>query len=949
MDIRLSDEQQNFIDLALSGKNILVNACIGSGKTTAIQCLTQVIPSNKSILYLTYNRLLKVDAKSKIMRKNTMVTNYHGFASTILKPYGIPSGIPDLIQTFLKTQPYLPHYDILLIDEYQDIDQELSEMLEVIKESNPYMQLIAVGDMDQKIYDKTSLDIRSFINSFLGQYETLSFTKCFRLNAEHAAMLGEIWHKPIVGVNDTAKVEVMTCEEAVQFLSKQQPSDILCLGGRKGTIFNNVLNRLEMEHPSIFNKKTVWASISNKDGMGSTEPNQNSAIFTTFDSSKGLERKICVVADFTDDYWRKRADQPFQKYEILRNIFCVAASRGKEHIIFISPSIDTVHLLSKEVLAIKFDKKDANKLPIPITELFDFKYIESIEKCYSLLEIKDVSSDDLSEIPIKTSDCLIDLSPCVGIYQESSFFQGYDLKTAILFYDPRISEEEIDQASEEEKVLILTALETKQDRYRVQVEIPFIAEEETKALHRRLETVFSRNETIQKLVQLDFAPYGFPFLKARGYCDVIKDNIVYELKFVSELTHTHFLQCACYMIGLGLKKGILWNTRFNKKFEIRIKDQDLFMLNVAETVLKKDHLTASFEGKRSSLTLPQTTVSASPFKLHVSNAFSHHFAVLDVETTLAGNVMSVGLVIADKHSFNQVDQLYLVSEPECTENSMFRSALWLPNTPRAIMTNKQALGEHISRLLNQYGVHEICAYNAGFDQRALPCLNNFFWIDIMKIAPYKQFNSKIPDSAECCSTGRLKTKYKAQDMIHLLTGNLAYSESHNAFRDAQDELLIMQKLNLPFEIYVQHGSLGLKSSSPSFGSSKSVLYNKTENPIIRQNQPKPFVSQSQFSGFASDKPIAQTVTASSFSPDLYYGFDETAHLLGQRRTDIHRYIDEGKLQAIQKWNRIYITKESANKLKDELDQMNEEAMKIYRIIFGMIFLMILLFCFLSGC
>ena len=43
----------------------------------------------------------------------------------------------------------------------------------------------------------------------------------------------------------------------------------------------------------------------------------------------------------------------------------------------------------------------------------------------------------------------------------------------------------------------------------------------------------------------------------------VKDNTVYELKFVNELTHEHFLQCACYIIALNLKKGVLWNTRTN--------------------------------------------------------------------------------------------------------------------------------------------------------------------------------------------------------------------------------------------------------------------------------------------------------------------------------------------------------------------------------------------------
>ena len=63
--IKLSDEQQFFVDKALEGHNILVDACIGSGKTTAIQMLCDKLPLRKKILYLTYNRLLKNDAQSK--------------------------------------------------------------------------------------------------------------------------------------------------------------------------------------------------------------------------------------------------------------------------------------------------------------------------------------------------------------------------------------------------------------------------------------------------------------------------------------------------------------------------------------------------------------------------------------------------------------------------------------------------------------------------------------------------------------------------------------------------------------------------------------------------------------------------------------------------------------------------------------------------------------------
>ena len=92
----LSQEQRSFIDTALTGNNVLVDACIGSGKTTAIQSLcnhvsrlilsrTQLVPH---VLYLTYNNLLKTDAKAKITNRNCQVTNYHGFAYSMLRRIG---------------------------------------------------------------------------------------------------------------------------------------------------------------------------------------------------------------------------------------------------------------------------------------------------------------------------------------------------------------------------------------------------------------------------------------------------------------------------------------------------------------------------------------------------------------------------------------------------------------------------------------------------------------------------------------------------------------------------------------------------------------------------------------------------------------------------------------------------------------------------------------------
>ena len=587
--MQLSEEQSKFVEVALEGKNILVDACIGSGKTTAIQALCDEIPSDKKVLYLTYNKLLKIDAKSKIHNKNVTVTNYHGFAYMSLVRVGKKAGVQDLIQEFINEKPPVAAYDIVIIDEYQDLELELSNLLLIVKSMNPAMQIIAVGDMQQKIYDKTALDVSAFIKDFLGEHIVLEFTQCFRLSADLASRLGRIWGKRIVGVNDECVVEKMSIDQVVDFLAMQKPKDILCLGSRYGAL-SDTLNKLEETFPETYNKRTVFASISDNDSLGATEPKKTSAIFTTYDSSKGLERKIVVVFDYTESYWSARIHKPLQSYEILRNIFCVAASRGKNHIIFVAS--DEAELSERTLSTpVQTNKKFDN---MEISDMFDFKFREDVERCFSAVQTKKIEVDEMQPIHIKKNDGLIDLSPCIGVFQEATYFSGHSIDSSIEFFlslnkdDRHLYTEELKSSSLEKKILFLTSLETHQNRYRNQVVVPFISESEKQAICKRLSTRLSRNEEVQQACALCFSDRknGDLMFAAYGMADAIKDDIVYELKFVSELTHEHFLQCACYVVAMGKQKGILWNTRDNTAYEIFIPDTSAFLNAVSNTITK---------------------------------------------------------------------------------------------------------------------------------------------------------------------------------------------------------------------------------------------------------------------------------------------------------------------------------------------------------------------------
>lgn len=407
MSIILTDEQEKFIEKALNGKNILVDACVGSGKTTAIQALCTRFPKNKKILYLTYNKLLKIDAKEKIKGRNVTVTNYHGYAWSCLNRIGMQVGVSDLLQEFNKKKPPVRKFDLIVLDEYQDIDQEIADMLDYIVSCNPEAQL-------------------------------------------------------------------------------------------------------------------------------------------------------------------------------------VAASRGKKQIIFVPGNEE---ILSEESISTPEDMNTSLE-NVRISEMFDFKFQEDIEECYDLLEKKKINMEDSSVIDIRSNDGLIDLSPCIGIFQEAFFFDNYDIDREFKLFrlvhkDRKIFNDKIKGV--EKKILYLTSLETNQRRYYSQVSLPLVTDEQKELLTRRIETRLRHDEEEQIICSIAFAERrnGEKAFEALGYADVKKDDTIYELKFVSQLNHEHYLQCACYMIAQNLDKGILWNIRTNEMWEISIPDKQKFMESVVKTITKR--------------------------------------------------------------------------------------------------------------------------------------------------------------------------------------------------------------------------------------------------------------------------------------------------------------------------------------------------------------------------
>lgn len=604
--IDLTTEQKSLIEYALAGYNVMCNACIGSGKTTTIQRLCLELPKDKSILYLTYNKSLKLDAQRKIKLKDkssSMVQNYHGFSYVICKHNNLCVNNTNSIEVLLKSNLSVNSYDVLIIDEYQDISDEISKLLLKIKERNPNIQIVVVGDMDQRIYDR-NLDVLTFFKQFIGKHKEVYLTTCFRLNGSYANEIGIAWDKKINGTNEKCKIMCMEVDEVVSFLSAQNPQDVLVLGKNNYGTRTEIQNQLEKEYPEKYNKNTLYASISDSNETGNTQhakkrsQNANCALFITYDQCKGLERDTCVICNFDSLYWKSRTGNTNAKYEIMKNLFLVAITRGKKNIIFCNPEQTSEsnqgskrpypYSVIDEIKKPTSTNKTINDLTA--SNMYNFRYKENIDELYSELIITEIPQKNQSEIVCKNKEGLIDLSPCVGEYQESIFFVDYDINKEVnLLKDDKKKLYKLRMNNFKkitDKILLFTAIETGQERYISQTQgIRLFEENEETKLIKRLSTHLSKNSKHQITmdpIKIEYAN-GEQF-SIHGVADAQKGNTIYELKYVDEPKKEHFLQLATYMLGLHKSKGVLWNTRKNQYYEVKIKNKKSFVNKIVQAV-----------------------------------------------------------------------------------------------------------------------------------------------------------------------------------------------------------------------------------------------------------------------------------------------------------------------------------------------------------------------------
>jgi len=366
--MQLSQEQSHIVSEFVKGRHIVTNAVAGAGKTTTLQACAASRPDARCLL-LTYNKRLQLEVAERTRGTNVQVSTYHAAAGrayeTVLRNDRL------FAEAVVKPPKHAQEFDVLMLDEAQDLIIEYYIFVCYLLESNPQAQLVVVGDERQAIGE-----YRGARPEFLTQAPEIFaaslresprvWSRCclresYRLTKETASFVNEqLFNEPnlICGRNQRARDRVRY--HAV-------PS------GEMSKVLGQVVRDAVREHgaenvfvlaPSVRDlaKKSSPLAILVKhhlrgiltyvtDGDSEVDPraSRGKLVIMSYNSSKGCERECVVLVGFDETFF-EYYDRTWLKGDSLPNVLTVAATRAKKQLILVARADKTLRTVDVATL-----------------------------------------------------------------------------------------------------------------------------------------------------------------------------------------------------------------------------------------------------------------------------------------------------------------------------------------------------------------------------------------------------------------------------------------------------------------------------------------------------------------------------------------------------------------------------------------------------------------------
>lgn len=322
----MSEEQDIVYQHILEGKNVVVDACAGSGKSTTILSIAQKLP-NKQFLQTTYNSMLRKEVKQKIDHLTLENINVQTFHSLCVKYYLLSAysdtGIRYVVYNDLPPRLKIPPIEILVCDEAQDMTFLYFQfMIKYMKDSGSHnIQILIMGDFMQGLYEFKGADTRFLTHadkiwSNHSYLKTPIFEKCtlkmsYRITNPMAdfvndVMLGERRllacreGEPVHYIRNTRwNIERYVTYEIMRLIKEgYSPGDFFVLGG---SVKKKNMNIRKMENVLV--EKDIPCHVPTMENDNIDEKViEGKVVFSTYHGIKGRQRKFVFMTEFDNNY-----------------------------------------------------------------------------------------------------------------------------------------------------------------------------------------------------------------------------------------------------------------------------------------------------------------------------------------------------------------------------------------------------------------------------------------------------------------------------------------------------------------------------------------------------------------------------------------------------------------------------------------------------------------------
>jgi len=313
---------------------------------------------------------------------------------------------------------YVPQYDYILIDEYQDVNAMQIDLLNILNPKN----LFAVGDPRQSIFGWRGSDI-NFILNFQKDYseaEVISLTKNYRSNNHIVNLMNksikELSLPDLEHYKQGEKqIELLEFEnETLEFnfvikkiLSSSIPRERIFILART--------NRQLSELSKTMKDNQINHIVKSDETKGSIEAREGQATLATIHAIKGLEADmVFVIGANEQNFPCKASDHPvlemikiqdYDKEEEEKRLFYVAISRAKDILYITHTGKKPTYFITDEMKNIINNMPEAQE-DIPVNQLL----LEKL-KSWRTLQAKEQQLPPYCIFPDKTLEEISKKSP----------------------------------------------------------------------------------------------------------------------------------------------------------------------------------------------------------------------------------------------------------------------------------------------------------------------------------------------------------------------------------------------------------------------------------------------------------------------------------------------------------------------------------------------------------